>query len=101
MTHPRQPSRKRSPKAMCRERAPEITGNRPENPPESPPAKHLPRNIESSPSKPPHPLWPIAVRLATGFPPSGWKGGSQPLTSRKARQIRRKSETHKANRLPS
>jgi hypothetical protein len=48
-----------------------------------------------------HSMYPIAVRLDTWFPQSEVKGKSPASRDRKARQIRRKSKTHKTNHLPS
>lgn len=46
-------------------------------------------------------MYPIAVRLDTWFPQSEVKGKSPASRDRKARQIGRKSKTHKTNQLPS
>jgi hypothetical protein len=44
-----------------------------------------------------HSMYPIAVRLDTWLPQSELKDQSEATTPRKARQIRRKSKTHKVN----
>jgi hypothetical protein len=44
-----------------------------------------------------HCVYPIALRLDTQLPQSELKDQSEATTSRKARQIRRKSKTHKVN----
>lgn len=42
-------------------------------------------------------VYPIALRLDTRLPQSELKDHSEAITTRKARQTRRKSKTHKAN----
>ncbi len=97
MTHPHQPSPKRNRKAMRRERAPGIDPNRPQ----SPPAKHLPRKIAATPSKPPHPLRANAGGMGPGVPPRGFYCVAPPVKPPQTRQIRHKSKTHSRNQLPS
>ena len=82
---------------MRRERAPENAQNRPES---SSPAKHRAEKPAAPPKQARYPCL-IAVRLDMGFPQSGLKVSPQPPRFRKSLTLSHKSETHKANQLPS
>lgn len=83
--------------AMCKERAPKNATYLSKTLFKS---HHPPKSRDAEPFKR-HSMDPIAARQDPWLPQSELKGHSEAIPPRKARQIRHKSKTHKANRLPS
>lgn len=85
------------PKAVRKERAPEIPVNLPKNSHKKP----FRRTGAPAPPSSHSNRGPIAVRLSHGFPQTGRKDDSAQVRFRNSLNIRRKSETHKARQQPS